>query len=90
MRRIDFRAADGPAQLARLRAELGNSGNVVSPRGQALTQEVFGAALTPSQVVDRVIQDVRDRGRDALFHYTERFDRVALTPGTLRVSADEL
>jgi histidinol dehydrogenase len=90
MRRIDFRAPDGPASLDRLRAELGNSGNVVSPKGQALTQKVFGAPLTPTQVVERVCQDVRDRGRDALFHYTEQFDRVTLTPGTLRLNADEL
>jgi histidinol dehydrogenase len=90
MRRIDFREPGGPAALEQLRAELSNSGNIVSPRGQALTRQVFGADLSPTQVVERICDDVRARGREATFHYTQQFDRVTLNPETLRVSEAEL
>src|SRR5580658_5602271 len=37
-----------------------------------------------------IIADVRKRGDAALIDYTEKFDRVKLTPKTLRVSSKEL
>jgi histidinol dehydrogenase len=40
--------------------------------------------------VTDIIAEVRKRGDAALVDYTERLDRVKLTPGTLRVSAKEL
>ena len=40
--------------------------------------------------VSAIIAEVRKRGDAALIEYTERFDRVKLTPKTLRVSAKEL
>src|SRR5262245_54971420 len=90
IRRIRCADPEAAEQLASLRAQLGASGNVVSPRGRALTEKVFGAPLAPQQVVERICADVRERGRDALFHYTEQFDRTTLTPETLRVSKEEL
>jgi histidinol dehydrogenase len=88
MRRIVLPA--GAEELEALRRSLGGSGNVVSPRGQALTLKVFGQPLTPSAVVERICGDVQTRGREALFHYTEQLDGVRLTPETMRVSAEEL
>src|SRR5947207_15677545 len=86
IRRITL-GEDGAAQsLARLRAELGASGNVVSEKGRALTRKVFGDDLTPQQVVERVCADVRKRGLAALLDYTEHFDRVRLPPEALRAS----
>src|SRR5262249_30936228 len=41
-------------------------------------------------VVERVCADVRERGLDAVLHYTEQFDRVSLTPDTLRVTTSEM
>jgi histidinol dehydrogenase len=41
-------------------------------------------------VVDEIIADVRARGDAALLDYTERFDGCRLTPGTLRVSQQEI
>src|SRR4051794_3787380 len=90
MRRIRLADAGGAARLAELRHKLSASGDVVSPKGQALTVKVFGEALPPARVVERVCSDVKARGREALFHYTEQFDRVQLTPQTLRVSKAEL
>ncbi len=40
--------------------------------------------------VAEIIADVRARGDAAVIALTERFDRVSLTPETLRISADEI
>ena len=40
--------------------------------------------------VTAIIADVRARGDDALIEYTARFDRLELTPATLRVTPDEI
>jgi len=90
IRRIDFCQPEGPAALQQLRAELSNSGQVLSPRSQALTRQVFGADLTPSEVVERICSEVKTSGQAALFHYTQQLDGVTLTPETLRLSEAEL
>ena len=90
LRRIDCAAGDAPARLAALRAQLSAQGNVVSARGRELTLKVFGEALPPVRVVERVCEDVRGRGAAALFHYTEQFDRVRLDEKTLRVTRSEM
>ncbi len=40
--------------------------------------------------VAAIVADVRERGDDALIELTARFDRVELTPDTLRLGADEI
>ncbi|MGB7241422.1 MAG: histidinol dehydrogenase [Sulfitobacter sp.] len=42
------------------------------------------------QTVADIIADVRTRGDDAVIELTQRFDRVALKPQTMRISADEM
>lgn len=90
LRRIDCAAADAAEQIAALRARLSPQGDVVSLRGRKLTEAVFGEALPPARVVERICADVRNRGLPALLHYTEQLDGVRLTAETLRVSAQEL
>jgi histidinol dehydrogenase len=41
-------------------------------------------------VVATIIAEIRTRGDAALVAFTERFDRVRLTPETLRIGADEI
>ena len=62
----------------------------MSPRSKALTEKVFGQALTPSQVVKTICDDVRARGLAAVLHYTQQLDNKKLTAATIRVSGDEL
>src|SRR6185437_12950688 len=90
VRRIQLGSAGAADQLARLRAQLSAEGNVVSARGRELTERVFGEALPPARVVERICEDVRGRGREAVFHYTEQFDRVRLDADTLRIDRAEL
>ncbi len=42
------------------------------------------------QAVAAILDDVRRRGDDAVIALTRRFDRVELTPATLRVTPDEI
>jgi histidinol dehydrogenase len=90
LRRIHFADADAAEKLASLRTQFSSQGEVVSPRGRQLTEAVFGQALPPARVVERICTDVQQRGLEAVLHYTEKFDRVRLDATTLRVSRREL
>lgn len=90
LQRIDHGDLDAPRQLAALRRNLSLQADVVSPKSRALTEKVFGEALTPTQVVDRICSDVRKQGLKAVLRYTEHFDRKKVTAETIRVSDAEL
>jgi histidinol dehydrogenase len=84
--RIDLAVANGRARLEALRGKLVSQGDVVSPAGRQRTIDVFGAPLSPRQVVERICADVRSQGIDALLDYTRRIDGAGVTPETLFVS----
>lgn len=90
LRRIVLGKPGAAEELARLREELSASGNVVSERGRALTLQVFGAALSPQESVERICADVRKRGLAAVLEYSRHFDKAELTADELRVSDAEL
>jgi histidinol dehydrogenase len=90
LRRIQLGSAEAAAQLANLRSQLSARGNVVSARGKALTEKVFGEALPPSRVVERICEDVRQRGLPAVLHYTEQLDGVRLSATSVRIPRAEL
>lgn len=48
----------------------------VSPVVAGCIKDVFGASLSPSEAVGRILEDVRLRGDAALYDWTERLDRV--------------
>mgnify|MGYP000905721932 FL=1 len=52
-------------------------------------QEIFGEDLSATELVHRIVQEVRYEGDRALFRYTKLLDRVELTPGNLMVSEEE-
>src|SRR5687768_14238480 len=82
---------DNAAELfARLREKLSPRGDVVSESGRKRTVELFGAPLTPQQVVERICGDVRGQGLAAVLDYTRKLDRKELTRETIRVSPREL
>ncbi len=88
--RIDSRRDDLVPQLDALRERLSPRGNVVSEAGRKRTIDVFGAPLTPGQVVERICEDVRSQGLPALLDYARRLDNATLTGETIRVTPDEL
>ena len=84
---------DRPEALAvmeSLRKSLSPRGDIVSPRGRELTMKVFGEALAPVAVVDRILFDISTSGISALLRYTELLDGKKLTPETIRVSTSEM
>jgi histidinol dehydrogenase len=88
--RIDCARDDARAALAALREQLSPRGDVVSPEGRARTIAAFGAALTPQQVVERIVADVRARGLAAVLELTAKLDGVVLAPENVRVQPEEL
>lgn len=88
--RIDCARDDARDAILALRRQLSPLGDVVSPKGRERTIAVFGAPLTPRQVVERICADVQCRGLGALLEYTRKLDGVELDHASLRVSAEEL
>jgi histidinol dehydrogenase len=88
--RLDARRDDFRAALSALRERLSPRGNLVSEAGRQKTLAVFGEALTPAQVVERICGDVATRGLDAVLDYSARIDGATLTAETLRVPQHEL
>jgi len=89
IQRVDTRSGSIEI-LNELREKLSPKGDVVSPRGRALTEEVFGKPLTPVEVVETICADVERDGTPALLRYTKSLDKADLDAGGLRVGADEL
>ena len=48
------------------------------------------ASMEVGEAVTIILEDVKRTGDRALIEYTERYDRLLLTPATLRFSADEI
>ena len=88
--RIDCAKGSAEAELAALRQKLSPRGDIVSEASRERTIALFGAPLSPQQVVERICGDVQERGLEAVLEYTRKLDGKELTPETVRVSAAEL
>jgi histidinol dehydrogenase len=88
--RINTADIDARRAILALRRQMSPRGDVVSESGRARTIAAFGEPLTPQGVVERICEDVRSRGLEAVLDYTARLDGVTLGPGDIRVSAEEL
>lgn len=88
--RVDARSESATAVLQDLRNNLSPQGNVVSPRGRELTQQVFGKPLSPQEVVETICQEIQTLGTPALLRYSSALDAVQLSADELRVPAETL
>ncbi len=88
--RLDAGLGSFADDIARLRKKLSPDGSVVSERGRQLTMEVFGEALSPQRVVERICNDVKQRGTIALLHYAQALDNRDTTAQSLRVPLELL
>ena len=61
---------------------------IVSPQVATRIKHVFGEELSPKEVVECIIGDVRDKGDEALFHYARKLDAVELD--SLEVGKQEI
>lgn len=62
---------------------------VLGEGAKASIKKVFGSELTASQVVDKIVQDVRIQGDEAVLKYTKEIDGVSLTAQSLEVTVAE-
>lgn len=76
--------------LAKLRLSLSVRGDILSEANRQRTLDVFGHALTPQQVVERICGDVARDGLPAVLDYTLKLDRKQISTTTIRVSPEEL
>ena len=93
--RIDSRSRDAAQQIRLLRTKLSPSGDVVSESGRQRTIDIFGEALSPRQVVEKICSDVEKSGLSALLDYSAKIDGTikngtVFTAETLRVPLGEL
>lgn len=74
-----MRIVTGAAEARRVLCE-GRGLNLdrVSPQMQSRTEKVFGEALTPTQAVEHILKQVRQRGDEAVRDLTRRLDGVEL------------
>ncbi len=56
---------------------------------QARTEAVWGEALSPEEVVSRILEDVKARGDTAVIEYAGKLDGAQLTPDSLWVTEEE-
>jgi histidinol dehydrogenase len=77
--------ASADRQLADLRASLGLDQGLVAD-----WQKAIGDARSPLESVREVLRAVRTRGNEAVVEYTEKFDKVRLSPGEFRVTQAEM
>ncbi len=87
---LDASREDPATLLADLRRKLSLQGDIVSAAGRERTIALFGEPLSPRQVVQRILGDVRGQGLPAVLDYTAKLDRRPITAESLRVSAEEL
>ena len=52
---------------------------------EARTKEVFGDPLSPAESVKRVINDVIEKGDEALEYYSEKFEGVNLSAESIKI-----
>ena len=88
MNRLDLRGAT-QEEIGQRLAKPAFDQVAVSETVRARIQQTFGEALTPAQLVDRIVQDVRQRGDSAVLEYTAKIDGVELTAAGLEVTAEE-
>lgn len=88
--RLDASTETFEADVARLRKKLSPNGSVVSERGKQLTMSVFGEALSPQAVVERICNDVKNRGTEAVLHYARALDNPDSSADSLRIPLDLL
>lgn len=89
IRLIDARGADLSAIARGIKRAPVDAGDV-SDRVKAGIRKVFGEDLTPVQVVERILGDVRARGDQAVMEYTLKIDGVDLSAQGLVVAEEEL
>ncbi len=87
---LDATTTDISVRLNELRNKLSPNGDIVSPRGRELTERVFGAPLSPTEVVKRICGDVQVSGDAAVLKYSKELDQFSPADGNYRIPQEAL
>lgn len=88
--RLDTSARDFEERLEELRKKLSPDGTVVSERSSQLTMSLFGEAISPQQVVERICREVRIQGTQAVLKYARALDDPRMDASRLRVPSERM
>lgn len=77
-----------PAAREKISKQRALTEKTVSPESMARIEKIFGKALTPEQAVTHILEDIRERGDQAVGMWNEKIDGGAR--GSFLVSREEL
>ena len=88
MKRVDLRGA-AEADILKLLTKPAFDEVVISEKVRERTRRTFGEDLSPTELVDKIVRDVRRQGDAAVIEYTAKIDGVNLTEAGMEVTAVE-
>ena len=77
-------------EIEKLKQGMSIFADTVTKGMDAKTKEVFGEPLSPAESVKRVIDDVREKGDEALEYYSEKFEGVSLSAENIKIKTSEI
>ncbi len=84
------RYTEACGEVVALQRKLSPNGDTISDGAKELTRRVFGAELTPNQVVLKICERVRSEGFSAVSEFSRHLDKAEIDAGAFRVSMEEL
>jgi histidinol dehydrogenase len=88
MRRIDLRDANEDS-IVKILSKPAFDEVIISEKVRERTRHTFGEEISPFQIVERIIRDVRTQGDSAVLEYTAKIDGVTLTAAGMEVTSTE-
>ncbi len=87
-----LRSQDGSItqDIEKIKQRMSLFADTVTVEMEEKTKEVFGESLSPMESVKRIVNDVREKGDDALKFYSDKFEKTALSIDDFRVKEDEI
>lgn len=89
MRIIDS-AITPRAEILKLLAKKSFDEIELPPKIRESNKKIFGADLSASELVRKIVSDVRKFGDAAVIDYTKKFDGVEITPAEFLITPDEI
>ena len=88
MRQIDLRGKK-EAEILALLAKPAFDEVPVGEKTQNRIRQTFGADLSPQELVEKIVREIRKNGDKAVLEYTSKIDRVSMSAAEMEVTAAE-
>ena len=77
-------------EIEKIKQRMSLFADTVTVEMEEKTREVFGEPLSPMESVKRIVNDVKEKGDDALKFYSDKFEGTNLSVDNLRVKDAEI